>query len=105
VLLGGKLKMSEFGNSPENIRKGIESNRRRSLLKRHFKIPQPLKAIRLKCSECASGSTKEIKRCHREECSLWPFRFGHNPSEKELVVPEFDANGEKTGEHFYRGFP
>ena len=96
--------MSEFGNNLENILKGIDSNRRKSSLKKELKIPQPLKAIRLKCLDCMSNSTAEIQRCHLEECSLWPFRFGHNPDEDDLIVPEYDQNGEKTGEHFYRDF-
>jgi len=97
--------MGEFGNSPENVLRGIDSNRRKSALKKKFKIPQPLKAIRLKCLECMSTCAAEIQRCHIEECSLWPYRFGHNPAEDDLMVPEYDQNGEKTGEHFYRGFP
>lgn len=97
--------MSEFGNNPENILKGINSNRLKSALKKKFKIPQPLKVIRLKCLECMSNSAAEILRCHMEECSLWPFRFGHNPNEEDLMVPEYDQSGEKVGEHNYRGFP
>jgi len=96
--------MGEFGNSPENILKGIDSNRRKSALKKKFKIPQPLKAIRLKCLDCASESSAEIRRCHIESCALWPFRFGHNPAEDDLKVPEFNGSGERTGEHFYQGF-
>lgn len=96
--------MNGLKNNPENILKVIESKRRKSTLKKKFNIPRPIKAIRKKCLECASGSTAEIQRCHLEECSLWPFRFGHNPDEDDLIVPEYDQNGEKTGEHFYRDF-
>jgi len=94
--------MGKFGNSQENIQKGIDANRIRSTLKKKFRLPQPLKAIRLKCLECASNSTAEVKRCHDEECALWPFRFGHNPVENDLMVPEYNSSGEKTGEHYYR---
>ena len=96
--------MSEFGNNQENILKGVDSNRRKSLLKKKLKIPQPLKAIRLKCLDCMSNSTAEIQRCPLEECLLWTFRFGNNPVEDDLMVPEYDQRGEKTGEHYYRGF-
>ena len=96
--------MGEFGSNPENIQKGIESRRRNTALKKELKIPRPLKAIRLKCLECMSKSAAEIQRCHIEECSLWPFRFGHNPIEDDLMVPEYDQWGEKNGEHLYRSF-
>ncbi len=97
--------MSGFDDRPENILKGIESKRLKSALRKKFNIPKPIKAIRKKCLECASGSTAEIQRCHIEECSLWPYRFGHNPAENDLMVPEYDQSGEKTGEHLYRDFP
>jgi|GEM_PF-3131680 len=96
--------MGEFGNSVENIRRGIESNRRKATFKKKYKILQPLKAIRLKCLECTSNSAAEIQRCHDEKCALWPFRFGYYPDENDLIVPEFNSSGEKTGEHFYRAW-
>jgi len=40
----------------------------------------PLKAIRAKCLDCCIGNSAEVKRCHIEDCSLWLFRFGHNPN-------------------------
>jgi hypothetical protein len=42
----------------------------------------PLKAIRAHCLECMGGSAKEVKRCNIPDCSLYEFRFGHNPSLK-----------------------
>lgn len=39
----------------------------------------PVKAIRAYCLECVCGSSEEVKRCHIEECPLYPFRFGKNP--------------------------
>jgi len=45
----------------------------------------PLKAIRLKCLECA-GSFKAIKNCTSAECSLYIYRLGHNPQRKGIGV-------------------
>lgn len=39
----------------------------------------PLKAIREKCAECSAGDKAERRRCEFTECSLWPYRMGHNP--------------------------
>lgn len=38
----------------------------------------PLKAIRVKCLECA-GSPKEVRNCPIYNCPLYPYRMGHNP--------------------------
>jgi hypothetical protein len=40
----------------------------------------PLKAIRLKCLDCSCGSSKEVKECPCDDCSLYVFRFGKNPN-------------------------
>lgn len=40
----------------------------------------PLKAIREKCLDCCCGSAHEVRLCPAESCTLWPFRFGHNPA-------------------------
>jgi hypothetical protein len=39
----------------------------------------PLRAIRAKCLDCSAGSPGEVRKCHIEDCPLFPFRFGHNP--------------------------
>jgi hypothetical protein len=39
----------------------------------------PLKAIRAKCLDCCAGSAHEVRRCQISDCSLHPYRFGHNP--------------------------
>ena len=39
----------------------------------------PLKAIRIKCLDCSVGSRAEVRRCNIPDCSLYPYRFGHNP--------------------------
>jgi len=36
----------------------------------------PLKAIRLKCLDCAGGSFSEVKNCEIETCPLYYYRFG-----------------------------
>ena len=36
----------------------------------------PRKAIRLHCLECCSGSASEVKKCTREQCFHFEFRFG-----------------------------
>lgn len=41
----------------------------------------PLKAIRLNCLDCMGGNANEVKLCPMDgKCSLYPYRFGHNPS-------------------------
>ena len=96
--------MGEFGSNLENNQKIIESKRRIKALKNRLNIPSSLRAIRLKCLDCTVGNRAEVQRCHIEECSLWPFRFGRNPREADLMVPEYDKWGEQEGEHFYNGF-
>lgn len=39
----------------------------------------PIKAIRLKCLDCCFGQINEVRLCPAEDCSLWPYRMGHNP--------------------------
>jgi hypothetical protein len=36
----------------------------------------PLKAIKLRCKDCAAGSRKEVLSCNEKECALNEFRFG-----------------------------
>lgn len=44
----------------------------------------PLKAIRKKCLDCSCFQPKEVKLCPMTECTLYPYRFGHNPARKGL---------------------
>ena len=44
----------------------------------------PLKAIRAKCLDCSAGSVAEVRKCHITDCSLYPFRFGHNPNRARI---------------------
>ena len=96
--------MNKFGADPENIRKRIESKRRNTVLKKKLNIPSSLRAILLKCLDCSDGKWDVVQLCHIEGCSLWPFRFGRNPREADLMVSEYAKWGEREGEHFYKGF-
>ena len=53
----------------------------------------PLKAIRLKCLECCCGSSNEVKLCPCTNCSLYPFRDGHNPftAKREYTAEQKEA--------------
>lgn len=44
----------------------------------------PLKAIRAKCLDCCVGQPSEVRKCTDEDCALFPYRFGHNPSRKGI---------------------
>ncbi len=49
----------------------------------HEKI-SPTRAIRLKCLDCAGGSSVEVGRCQIVDCSLWAFRMGVSPFRPKL---------------------
>jgi hypothetical protein len=38
-----------------------------------------VKAIRAKCLDCSGNQPGEVRECHIQGCSLWPFRNGHRP--------------------------
>lgn len=42
----------------------------------------PIKAIRAKCLDCCCGSPVEVAECPCADCSLYAFRYGHNPNIK-----------------------
>ena len=44
----------------------------------------PLKAIRAKCLDCCCGNPNEVRLCPVRDCTLYPFRDGHNPNRKGL---------------------
>jgi hypothetical protein len=44
----------------------------------------PLQGIRKYCKDCTGGRLKEIRLCLNSECSLYAFRFGHNPNRKGI---------------------
>ena len=41
---------------------------------------QILKSIRHKCIDCCADQLAEVRNCHLQDCSLWPYRFGLDPS-------------------------
>ncbi len=40
----------------------------------------PMKAIRAKCLDCCCGQANEVKLCPCVDCTLYPYRFGKNPT-------------------------
>lgn len=47
-----------------------------------------LRAIKLKCLDCSSYNTNEIKECPVKNCPLYPFRLGNNPFRKKKELSE-----------------
>lgn len=47
-----------------------------------------LRAIKLKCLDCSTYNTNEIKECPVKNCSLYPFRLGKNPFRKRELSEE-----------------
>ena len=39
-----------------------------------------LKAIRNKCLDCCVWQVAEVRKCHLQDCDLWPYRFGRDPN-------------------------
>ena len=52
----------------------------------------PLRAIKLKCLDCSTYNTNEIKECPVKECPLFPFRNGNNPFRKKRELSEEERN-------------
>ena len=48
----------------------------------------PLRAIKLKCLDCSTYNTNEIKECPVKNCPLYPFRLGKNPFRKRELSEE-----------------
>lgn len=44
----------------------------------------PLRAIRLKCLDCQSGSPKAVRLCESSDCYLFTYRLGNNPNRKGI---------------------
>ena len=47
-----------------------------------------LRAIKLKCLDCSTYNTNEIKECPVKNCPLYPFRLGKNPFRKREISEE-----------------
>ena len=43
-----------------------------------------LRSIRANCIDCCVGSAAEVRKCHLQECILWPFQFGRYPKSEKL---------------------
>ena len=47
-----------------------------------------LRAIRLKCYDCSSYQSNEVRDCIVNNCPLYPFRLGKNPFRKKELSEE-----------------
>ena len=47
-----------------------------------------LRAIRLKCYDCSSYQSNEVRDCIVNNCPLYPFRLGKNPFRKKELTEE-----------------
>lgn len=47
-----------------------------------------LRAIRLKCYDCSSYQSNEVRECLVTNCPLYPFRLGKNPFRKKELSDE-----------------
>ena len=52
----------------------------------------PMRAIKLKCLDCSTYNTNEIKECIVKKCPLYPFRLGKNPFRKKKELSEEERN-------------
>jgi hypothetical protein len=57
------------GETASEVRESVGAVRR----------PRTLRSIRAYCLWCADGQAGEVRECPAAPCSLWPYRFGHNP--------------------------
>ena len=88
----------------ETRKKALGTRNKSMALRKCNRIPAMSKALRKKCIECVCGSAHEVRMCPLSACPVWPFRFGRNPRADDLMVPEFDHNGNHTGYREYEGW-
>ncbi|MBC8525623.1 MAG: hypothetical protein H8D22_01955 [Candidatus Cloacimonetes bacterium] len=88
-----------------NSKKRAVSLKKTGTLKRKHNIPTMSKAIHHKCIDCIGGSAHDIRDCNIGKCPLFPYRFGRNPREEDLAIPEFNWQGNKCKEQPYPGYP
>lgn len=57
----------------------------------------PMRAIRKKCLDCSCDQAGEVRNCQIERCPLWPYRFGRNPENLEIVQDDKRFEGTLRG--------
>lgn len=57
----------------------------------------PIRAIRAKCLDCMCGSAQEVRLCPVTDCSLYPYRMGHNPARKGMGGNTSNFSADKDG--------
>ena len=58
-----------------------------------------LESVRAKCIDCCCGSMAEVRRCPCKDCSLYPYRMGHNPNRAGMGnAANFTKNAHSKGE-------
>ena len=82
--------------------RSMEAKRARADLLRRHGFPTVWKAVRAKCLDCSGADGAHwVRDCHLTDCSLWPYRMGRRPKEKDLLIAEIDSHGNVTGYHPY----
>ena len=51
------------------------------------KILTPVSAIRAQCLVCAKGKVRVVRKCEKQDCPLFHYRFGRNPARKGIGGP------------------
>ena len=78
--------------------KAVEGRKQKRDLKRRYGIPSIMKAVRQNCLDCMCGSASEVRHCQVTQCMLFPYRFGRNPREEDLLLSVFDNQGNLIGQ-------
>lgn len=92
---------------PKIVRKTgkVSSKPRSSVLRKKFRYPLPVIAIRDFCVECNGDSAKAVRECTASNCPLFPYRMGRHPSEQDLRVAILDWTGDNVIEWVpYKGY-
>ena len=82
----------------DSRRKATVKRKLQKEVRRKYNLSPPLKTIRLNCLNCMRGSANQVKHCQVVNCKLWVYRFGRYPTESDMMVSVFDANGELVGQ-------
>ncbi len=51
------------------------------------KVLTPVAAIRARCLACAKGKAHVVRKCVKQDCPLFHYRFGRNPARKGIGGP------------------